>query len=93
MGGEPTIHRVLIAYLLQIEGLGRQLESQKAQKEDAKKIEELKKKDLPAALMKINQMSRNEVGSRRDVAGMLLVHASLSLQLTHLPGTASAQAL
>ena len=48
---------------VQVEGIPRQVLEEQERKEAAKKLEELKKKDMPAALMKINRLRGGEVSS------------------------------
>eukprot|EP00730_Choanoeca_flexa_P019692 TRINITY_DN9626_c0_g1_i3.p1 TRINITY_DN9626_c0_g1~~TRINITY_DN9626_c0_g1_i3.p1 ORF type:complete len:758 (+),score=197.87 TRINITY_DN9626_c0_g1_i3:68-2341(+) len=49
-----------------VEGVPRQVLEEQERKEQAKKIEELKKKDMPAALMKINRLRGGEPNKKRS---------------------------
>ncbi|EGD78233.1 Cdc5l protein [Salpingoeca rosetta] len=49
-----------------VEGMSKQAMEEKARREDEKKLEELKKKNLPAALMKLNQIKGDEPQRKRS---------------------------
>eukprot|EP00049_Salpingoeca_infusionum_P017818 m.354482 g.354482 ORF g.354482 m.354482 type:complete len:771 (+) comp17033_c0_seq1:30-2342(+) len=49
-----------------VEGFSKREMEEKAQREDERKLEELKKKDMPAALMKMNNMRKDQPVKKRS---------------------------